>query len=195
MGLSIYYKGNLEKASDLPSMITELIDISKIEGWKYHVYEEKFENDVFSEIIDTDNLYGISISAPKSEPVCFSFLSNGKMCGIINFNVMKIDNKIDELLTYSVSSKTQYAGYIAHKKIILVLDYISKKYLNNFECQDEGFYWETRDEDLLKKTFEKYTNLIEGFISTLEMIPKNEGEKLEEYLIRMFEITNKNSKK
>ena len=57
-----------------------------------------------------------------------------------------------------------------------------------------SYYWESRDEDLLKKTFEKYTNLIDGFTSSIEMIPMNEGENLEEYLIRLASITNKNLK-
>ena len=95
---------------------------------------------------------------------------------------------------YAVFTKTQYSGYENHKKLILLLNFISKRYLEDFECKDDGYYWESRDEDLLKKTFEKYTNLIDGFTSSIEMIPMNEGENLEDYLIRLASITNKNLK-
>lgn len=194
MGLTIHYKGELKNASDLKSLIDTVKDVAKAEKWDYFVFEEQFENNSFSEIIDKENLFGIMISPPKCDPFCISFLSNGKMSGIINFNVMQKEGEINEDLIYAVFSKTQYSGYENHKKLILLLDHISIKYLKSFECIDEGYYWETRDEDLLKKTFEKYTNLIDSFTSSIEMIPINEGENLEDYLTRMAEITNKNLK-
>ena len=107
---------------------------------------------------------------------------------------MQLGKNINEELLYAVFTKTQYSGYENHKKLILLLDFISKRYLEDFECKDDGYYWESRDEDLLKKTFEKYTNLIDGFTSSIEMIPMNEGENLEDYLIRLASITNKNLK-
>ncbi len=194
MGLTIHYKGELKNASDLKSLIDTVKDVAKAEKWDYFVFEEKFENNFFSEIIDKDNLFGIMISPPKCDPFCISFLSNGKMSGIINFNVMQKEKEINEDLIYTVFSKTQYSGYENHKKLILLLDYVNKKYLVDFECIDDGYYWETRDEKLLKETFEKYTKLIDNFSSSLEMIPVNKDENIEDYLIRMAEITNKNLK-
>lgn len=191
MGLTIHYSGKLKNASELKSLIDDLKDVAKAENWDYFVFEEQFKNDAFSEIIDMENLFGMMISPPKCDPFCISFLSNGRMSGIINFNVMQNEGKINEDLIYAVFTKTQYSGYENHKKLILLLDYISKKYLEEFECIDEGYYWETRDEELLKSTFENYTNLIDSFTSSIEMIPMNEGENLEDYLVRMAEITNK----
>ena len=194
MGLTIHYKGKLKSATDLRALINDVKDVAVAENWDYFVFEEQFENNSFSEIIDRENLFGIMISLPKCDPFCISFLSNGRMCGIINFNVMQKDDEINEDLLYSVFSKTQYSGYENHRKLILLLDYISKKYLEDFECNDDGYYWETRDEELLKTTFEKYTNLMDSFSSSLEMIPMNEDENIEDYLIRMAETTNKNLK-
>jgi hypothetical protein len=191
MGLTIHYKGELKNASDLKSLIDTVKDVAKAEKWDYFVFEEQFENNSFSEIIDKENLFGIMVSPPKCDPFCISFLSNGKMSGIINFNVMQKEGEINEDLIYAVFSKTQYSGYENHKKLILLLDYVNKKYLVDFECIDDGCFWETRDENLLKETFEKYTNLIDGFSSSLEMIPMNEDENIEDYLIRMAETTNK----
>ena len=195
MGLSIYYSGKLKEATELQQMIEEVQEIAKVHNWEYFVFEPKFDKNAFSENADLENLYGIMISPEKSEPLCFSFLSNGRMCGAINFHVLQIDKKINENLTYSVATKTQYAGFESHKQLILVLDYISKKYLTAFKCEDEGFYWETRDEALLKSTFEKYTNIIDGFASSLENIPVNEGENIEDYILRMAESTHQRLKK
>lgn len=185
MGLTIHYKGKLKNVNDLKSLIEDVKDIAIAEKWDYFVFEDQFENNSFSEIIDRENLYGIMITPPQSEPFSMSFLSNGRMSSILNFNVMQLENNINEELLYAVFTKTQYSGYENHKKLILLLDFISKRYLEDFECKDDGYYWESRDEDLLKKTFEKYTNLIDGFTSSIEMIPINEGENLENYLIRL----------
>lgn len=194
MGLTIHYKGKLKNVNDLKSLIEDVKDVAIAEKWDYFVFEDQFENNSFSEIIDTENLYGIMITPPQSEPFSMSFLSNGRMSSILNFNVMQLENDINEELLYAVFTKTQYSGYENHKKLILLLDFISKRYLEGFECKDDGYYWESRDEDLLKKTFEKYTNLIDGFTSSIEMIPINEGENLENYLLRLASITNKNLK-
>lgn len=194
MGLTIHYNGKLKNANDLKSLIDDVKDVAIAEKWDYFVFEDQFENNSFSEIIDRENLYGIMITPPKSEPFSMSFLSNGRMSSILNFNVMKLESEINEDLVYAVFTKTQYSGYENHKKLILLLDFISKRYLEDFECKDDGYYWESRDEDLLKKTFEKYTNLIDCFTSSIEMIPMNEGENLEDYLIRLASITNKNLK-
>lgn len=194
MGLSIHYKGSLKHASDLKLVINEVENIAKTEQWEYTVFEEFFENNSFSKTIDKEKLFGIVVSPPKCEPLCFTFLSNGKMSGLINFSVMQIEGKIDEDLLYAVATKTQYSGFENHKKLILLLDYVSKKYLKSFECIDEGQYWETRDEDLLKKIFDKYTLFINSFSSSIEMIPQDNNEKIEDYLIRIAELTNKRNK-
>ena len=194
MGLTIHYNGKLKNANDLKSLIDDVKDVAIAEKWDYFVFEDQFENNSFSEIIDRENIYGIMITPPKSEPFSMSFLSNGRMSSILNFNVMQLGNDINEELLYAVFTKTQYSGYENHKKLILLLNFISKRYLEDFECKDDGYYWESRDEDLLKKTFEKYTNLIDGFTSSIEMIPMNEGENLKDYLIRLASITNKNLK-
>lgn len=70
--------------------------IAKLEQWKYFVFDKQFPNNYFSNIVNDINLYGIMISPPESEPLCLTFLSNGKKCGKISFNVLQLDSKIDE---------------------------------------------------------------------------------------------------
>lgn len=189
MGLSIHYKGRLKNVTELQSLIDEVKDVAITNQWDYFIFENEFKNNSFSNAIDLENLYGIMITAPKSEPLSFSFLPNGRMCGVLNFNVIQMRKSIDESLAYQLATKTQYAGIEIHKQIIHLLDYIAKKYLIDFECIDEGQYWETRDENLLKTTFEKYTHFIESFSSSIEMITKNQEEKTEDYILRIAETT------
>lgn len=192
MGLSLHYRGKLKNAPSLQSLIEEAVDFAKIEQWDFFVFEEQFKNDSFSESIDTENLYGVMLIPPKSEPLCLSFLSNGRMVGLMNFNVLRMNAAIDDLMLYTISTKTQFTTVSNHKKIVLFLDHISQNYLTDFECSDEGYFWETRDETLLEKTFEKYTQIIDNFSSSLEMIPMEDGETIEEYLIRIANVTAKN---
>ncbi|MEC5164428.1 hypothetical protein RCH18_000144 [Flavobacterium sp. PL11] len=195
MGLSVHYKGQLKKSSSLKHLIDALADIAKTEMWNYFIFEEQFPNQSFSLVSNTENLYGIMITPPECEPLCISFLENRRMCGIINFNILRLDPSIGKELIYSVSTKTQHAGAEIHKKLILILDYINTNYLVDFECYDEGQFWETRNTQLLDEIFERHTNLISSFTDSFSIFPILDNEKIENYCIRIAEITHKKDTK
>src|SRR4051794_32345884 len=96
MGLSIHYKGRLKDASTLKLLIEEVKDIATNNSWEYFVFEEEFPNNAFSKKLEIENLYGLMIIPPESEPFCLSFLSNGIMCGIMNFNIFQNNNNLKE---------------------------------------------------------------------------------------------------
>lgn len=194
MGLSIHYQGNFKDAKDLPSMIEEVVDIAKANHWEYFIFENEFPNSTFTQTPDKEKLYGICISPPECEMVNFSFLSNGKMCGVEKLQINKhLKNIEEDEDLYYLHTKTQYAGIEIHKKIILLFDYLNTSYFEKFELYDEGQFWETKDEELLKTIFDRYTNLLEGLQSSLENIPTNEGESAEDYVLRMTEFVQKNN--
>ena len=85
---------------------------------------------------------------------------------------------------YGNFTKTQYAGWKTHKIIIDLFRYISKKYLKNFSMIDEGKYWETNNEELLKETFKEWGALIDGFTDTLSKIKRKKKETTEDLIIR-----------
>lgn len=168
-------------------------------------------------------LYGIDFTPKGSEPISIAFLSNGRMSSIMqlscwgefkeeklielkNTNVnelgeLEIHNEEFTLTAdhynqylYQCSSKTQYAGIQAHEMVIGVFRYLNKNYLKDFKLIDEGHFWETGDKVLLKKTFERYTDLINGFATALSENNKKENEDLDGYLervIREFREKNK----
>ena len=194
MGLSIHYQGSFKNAKDLPLMIEEVVTIAKANNWDYFIFEDEFPNCDFTPLPDKENLYGICISPPGCEMVSFSFLSNGKMCGVEKLQINKhLETLEEDENLYCLHTKTQYAGIEIHKKIILLFDYLNSTFFDKFELQDEGEFWETRDEELLKTIFNRYTNLIESFQSSLENIPVNEGESPEDYVLRLAEFVQKNN--
>ena len=55
---------------------------------------------------------------------------------------------------------------------------------------DEGEYWETNDEKVLKTNFRKYSELMDGFISAIENYPIRAGENIESYFARLIKQIN-----
>jgi hypothetical protein len=188
MGLSFHYKGALKKPQSLKKLIEEVTDIALANKWSHHVFEETFLNDTFTVEPNYDTVYGICFSPPNCEVVCLTFLSTGKLYPFWHFEQSKISmNESDDYL----SIKTQFSGPEIHMQLITIFDYLHKKYFENFELTDEGNYWETKNEQLLEETFNKYTNLINGFGSLLENLPIGENESMQDYLIRIAEMVHK----
>ena len=197
MGLSIHYSGTFNKNTSLKEMIEEVKDVAKAFNWEYEVFEEEFpENSLDAENFHPENLYGIYITPPHCEPVFICFLSNGKMSGPVQLKFFgNPENDLEKLSLHTVSVKTQYAGIEVHKLIIHLFKHLSKKYLINFEMEDEGGYWETLDEKVLDKKFSIYNNLMDKMSLALETLPKNSEESFDQYLKRLMNIIHKNENK
>jgi hypothetical protein len=194
MGLSFYYNGALRKDASVDALIDEVKDICEILNWKYTTLDTGFPE---VELVDgkvDGNLYGICFSPEKCEPIFLCFLSNRKLCSPVSLD--DFDQPIEQVPedAYQIFTKTQYAGPDAHMAVINVLKHISNKYLEDFSLTDEGQYWETGDENLLRETFKRYTFLIDSFASSLETIPAAPGESIEQYLGRLLAYLDKRRK-
>jgi hypothetical protein len=186
MGLSFHYSGRIANPDSLPNLIDEVIDICKTFKWKYHVFEQQFPVDTIGKADHNQKLYGISFTPPESEMVAICFLSNGRMSGpmLLQNWGNSHDPKENEYL-YLISVKTQYAGIAIHQNIIQLFRYLNEKYLADFTLTDEGEYWETNDESVLKENFKRYTDLIDGFALILESQQREKGEDVESYILRL----------
>lgn len=100
----------------------------------------------------------------------------------------KTEDQPEREYIYMLSVKTQYAGVELHMFIIQLFRYLNNKYFADFKLSDEGQYWETNDETLLKTTFKRYTDFINGFASTIESYPTLSGEDLESYIDRLLKM-------
>lgn len=197
MGLTIHYHGRIADKQKLPQLIEELEEISKVHEWDYHILEREFPSGDYPEDEHDGNLYGILFNPPGSEPVSFTFLRNGRMCGPMQLNCWgESTNEKERRYLYMISTKTQYAGSEIHKMVIRIFRYIVPRFLSDFEMMDEAEYWETNDSKLLEENFRRNTELINGFADALSENTNHEGEGIETYLervIREFWEKKKNS--
>lgn len=191
MGLSFYYTGRLRQDASVSDLIEEVLDISKILNWEYHLFDTDLPEQGLVNGRVNGRLYGISFSPEGSEPVFLTFLSNRRLCSPVSLWEFKapVDEVPDD--AYLIFTKTQYAGPNAHMAIINVLRHIGKKYLAEINVTDEGHYWETRDEDLLRNTFNRYTNLIDSFSSSFSQIETKPGESIEDYILKVLDTLQK----
>lgn len=195
MGLSFHYSGSIAKPELLDELVEEIQEISNIYHWKCTIYERQFPEDSISKSDYNDNIYGISFALPNCETIFISFLSNGRMSSPTHLSFFgKTTARQESSYLYTISVKTQYAGFEIHQLIIQLFRYLSKKYFADFKMSDEGQYWETNDEDILKATFKRYTELISSFKSTIEFYPILADETIETYFERLLKHINDKKK-
>lgn len=191
MGLSVHYSGSFNPAASLQEMIDEATDIAATFNWTYHVFETQFPQLPFNNDYD-GKIYGISFTPPECETVFLCFLSNGKISCPSRLRFWgKESASRNESLLYLLSVKTQFAGMHAHILLIRLLKYLSGKYFIHFQLSDEGLYWETGDEKLLKEKFDLYNSLLDNVSHALESIPMNSNESLEAYFSRILKQRKK----
>lgn len=68
--------------------------------------------------------------------------------------------------------------------------YLSNKYFDDFELSDESGYWESNDEEKMKKQFQIYNRLIDDFALAFETLPAKEDEDMITYLERLMKNVN-----
>jgi len=187
MGLSFHYQGCIAKPEYLPELIDEVRDIVTVLGWEYVIHEQQFTSGMFGLPGYNNLIYGISLTPPNCETVSISFLSNGRISDephLLFFGRTPIQQEKEYL--YMLSVKTQFAGMAVHQILIQLFRYLDKKYFVDFTLDDEGNYWETNDEELLKATFKKYTDLLDNFSFAIENFPAQTDETIETYFERLF---------
>lgn len=188
MGLSFHYHGEIAKPEFLSPLIEELKEICTVYHWQYDLYDQVFPLTGFTQNYN-DEIYGISFTPKGCETIFICFLSNGKMSSPLQLDYFgKSDQQDESHYLYMLSVKTQFSNPFIHATIIQLFKYISTKYFKNFELTDEGEYWETNNEFLLKKNFEKYNNLLDRFALGIETTPLHKGESVEIYFDRLLKI-------
>jgi len=191
MGLSIHYRGRIRDFKKLPELIEEVMDIVKIREWKYTLFDESLHQKT-SDKNNFDNFpFGLCFSPPECEPVFICFLTDGRMISPIQVEYFEVpsDDGTDECLTYT-SVKTQYAGKEAHKTIINLFRHLNEKYLTNFSMIDESGYWETGNEKVMEKQFQRYNHILNSFESELLNNAMNADETHEDYITRIAQLVN-----
>jgi hypothetical protein len=189
LGLSFHYSGRIANPEQLPELIDEIKDVAKAFNWKYFIYERQFQLNTYGKSVFNQEIYGISFTPTNCETIDVCFLSNGRMSGPANLSFWGAAVSKPECdYLYMLSVKTQFAGIETHLFIIQLFRYLSKKYFTDFNLSDEGQYWETNDESILRANFKKYTDLIDSVSLGLENIPIKPNENMEAYLVRLMNL-------
>ena len=193
MGLSFHYSGSIANPELLPELIDEIQDIAKMYNWKYFIFDRQFPENSFGKTEYNHNIYGICFTPTDCETIDICFLSNGRMSSLLHLKFFgKADNQAEQAYLYMLSVKTQSAGVELHQFVIQLFRYLNKKYFADFKMSDEGSYWETDDLALLRTTFKRYTDLINGFSSALEYIQIQPDETIESYFERLLKLLHDN---
>jgi hypothetical protein len=171
MGLSIHYSGIINSAGKIPQLVEEVQDVCIALDWDYRLVSDELLN-------------GISFTPPECETLCLTFLHDGQLASRIRL-------MYDIEPANVISVKTQFAGMDVHKTVIKLLQYLSAKYFSHFELEDEGGYWESGDEVVLRKKFELYDELLNKVQTALCDFKTEPGETKNELVKRLEEFLKK----
>jgi hypothetical protein len=187
MGLSIHYSGRFKNAELLPDLIEEIKDIATVYDWKYYIYETNFSNNAFENNVSFDNIYGISFTPTNCETLSLAFLSNGVLVCPFRIPIFAdSENEVERSYIYTNSVKTQFAGMFIHQLLIRLFKYLNNKYFENFKLSDESYYWETDDENLMRKQFNLYNHLLDSMEISIQTFPIQSDENIVAYFERLM---------
>lgn len=168
MGLAFHYSGRIKDYAAIDALTEEVKDIAETCNWK-------------SGVIDDEDLKGIYFAPKESEPVFLTFTPEGRLCSPISI----MYNKKTDSYYYTISTKTQFAGMDAHIAILKLLNHLQKKYFSEFQLDDEGYYWNQWDEDILRSRFKQYNMLMDKVQAALENFPASKDDTPESLAERL----------
>ena len=147
MGVTIHFEGCLKGRDQCDALLQQAKAFSIEHGWTVEPIEES-QTTLHRVIDERDVDYVGPVSGltlhphPNSEPLR-----------------LEIDNQ----LFLQEYCKTQFAGAEIHIKIVGLLRSIAPLF-SELRVYDEGEYWETEDEDILRKHFEETENILNAFM-------------------------------
>jgi hypothetical protein len=185
MGVSLHYRGKIKDLNLVDSLVEEVADICDSNRWEYQVYnDEAFRplrrnEDVVSAFLDFDDedetntkkpdlgLRGITFRThEESESVSLLFDKNGVLTSFLVALFPAIQGHLKMPWSFT---KTQFAGYEAHIKVVNLLVYLKKKYFKRLDIRDDGGYYPDNDEEALRNRM----GFIDNAIDTLNDLFEN----------------------
>lgn len=202
MGVTLHYCGQLRESALLPDLIAEVQDICQSMEWPCKSIDLLMDDGIDPAVIrflageeaSGVHLQGLSFQPhPESESVVLTFTPAGHL--VAPFSVIAGDAypELDDI--YWTHCKTQFAGPDVHMAVCHLLDYLSQRYLKNFDVLDESQYWSTRDKDQLYRLFQRTQKAIDSFADALENLDMPDVTDTEELVQRLEEIFRRLLKK
>lgn len=174
MGITINYRGRLKSIDLIEPFCCELKKIATLMKWPYTILDNDFKtptdahlewNNLGCEIVGHLALKGISLKPNDCSSLSFLFDQNGFLRSSIDMITQESFNNENPPFLFI---KTQFAPVDIHIALIKILRYLKRKYFQFFEVIDEGEYWETGDEELLKEKIAFLSQKIDAVSQAIE---------------------------
>ena len=196
MGISIHYRGRIDKMETIAKLADDLEDFAQSLGWRTQHWKEDFSTPSTARIshergeirvVGHTPLQGISLFLHKEcEPLWLTFEPNGYLVDVAAMAmVAEGEMKLEKLWR---STKTQFAPIEVHIGIVKLLQYVKRRYIANLDVHDEGGYWESGNVIELKRRFNSINhglNILQTALSANQS--ELSGEKSLEDLAQMME--------
>jgi hypothetical protein len=196
MGISIHYRGKIDKIETIATLADELEDFAQTLGWRTQHWKEDFSTPNTAKIshergkigvVGHAPLQGISLFLHKEcEPLWLTFEPNGYL---IDAAAMAMVTEGELKLKKSWrSTKTQFAPIEVHIGIVKLLKYVKRRYISNLAVHDEGGYWESGNVIELERRFNSINHAL-NILQTLLSANHSElsGAKSLEDMAKMME--------
>jgi hypothetical protein len=196
MGISIHYRGRIDKVVLITKLTDELEDFAKSLGWRTRRWKEDFSIRNTARIsrergririVGHAPLQGISLLPHKDcEPLWLTFDPNGYLVDVVTM-AMVAQGAMKPEMSWR-STKTQFAPIEVHIGIVKLLQYVRKRYIANLEVDDDGGYWESGNAFELKRRFDSINRALDILQTALSANQSElSGAKSLEELAQMME--------
>lgn len=169
MGISIHYRGRIDKMETIDKLADELEDFAQSLGWRSHHWKEDFSAPNTARIsrergeirvVGHAPLRGISLFPHKKcEPLWLTFNPNGYLVDVVAIATMaEREVKLEKSWR---TTKTQFAPIEVHIAIVKLLQYVKKRYIADLDVDDDGGYWESGDVIELKRRIDSVNHALD----------------------------------
>ena len=134
MSITVHFGGQLSSLKDLDALLSFITYYAEEQGWVYSELKEDDQTEL----------------EPWEKGICLQS----------DINVETINIFFDESLTLATFCKTQFGGVEAHIEVIDFLHSI-EEFFEKFWVDDEGDYWKTNDQFLLKTKMDFMSKILD----------------------------------
>lgn len=182
MGITIHYRGRIDKIEDVGRLSNEIREFADILNWDVRQWDENWHLPNSAtlekkgdrlELSGHVPIRGVSvIPHPDCEPLFLTFRKDGVLASSMHM-VMLSDDEIDQDGMW-LSTKTQFAQADTHVALIRLLKFVKSNYISNLEVHDDGQYWESEDMTRLEKRFSAVGAALKTLPGSLNLITKKD---------------------
>jgi hypothetical protein len=194
--IKLRYRGRLEPSPDnVVSLMREVEDICRSNGWKYHLWDEDWAKPASLRLEATDGglnftghapLKGISFGVGQSETVWLTFTPDGVLHSLMTLAEPEFTG--DDVYMPWERVKTCYDGPATHLALCKLFRYLADRYFEVFEVKDESGYWTHGDDARFTNWLEDISRSFQQFQAELDALAEDDSLSPAEHRKRMKQL-------